>query len=89
MYQGNDCTMGEGKKEKGGKMKIKEIITQHKTDATVISTKVIYDCEFCGYREEVYGQDYRIINEIICPNCGKKSDADYWWPPEGPPDSGY
>lgn len=58
-------------------MRIKEIKSQHRRDFTAI-----YECEHCNCTHESSGYDdnyfhSKVIPEMKCNNCGKKSDSNY------------
>lgn len=58
-------------------MKIKEMLSQHRRDFLAI-----FICEHCEYEEEVKGYDdenyhVNVIPNMNCPECNKKSKADY------------
>ena len=58
-------------------MKIKEIKSQSRRDFTAI-----YECEYCGYKEEGYGYDdpnfhNNVIPDKKCNSCGKKAPENY------------
>lgn len=60
-------------------MKIRKITYQHRRDF-----KAIYECEHCGYIDEVdswgYDDTYfhkNVIPKMKCPKCGKTAGLDY------------
>lgn len=58
-------------------MKIKKILSQFRRDFTAI-----YECEHCGDTHEGYGYDdghfhQKVIPDMTCKKCGKKSDENY------------
>lgn len=58
-------------------MKIKTITSQSRRDFYAI-----YECEHCGKEVKSYGYDDanfhdRVIPEMVCENCGKKSPVTY------------
>ena len=59
-------------------MKIKKILSQHRRDFSATM-----ECEHCGHEElNKYGYDdsfyhSKVIPEMVCGNCNKKSSYDY------------
>lgn len=58
-------------------MKIKQIVSQHRRDLTVI-----YICENCGDEYKGYGYDdthfhSQVIPNMKCTRCGEKAPKDF------------
>lgn len=58
-------------------MRIRKITSQYRRDFLAI-----YECEHCGNSEEGYGYDdynfhNKVIPEMLCKSCGKKSGDEY------------
>lgn len=58
-------------------MKIKEILSQSRRDFTAI-----YECEHCNKSHKGSGYDdanfhINVITNMMCKECGKKSDDNY------------
>ena len=58
-------------------MKIKKIISQNRRDFVAV-----YACEHCNHQIEGMGYDdeyfhRKVIPDMVCGSCGKKSPEDY------------
>jgi len=63
--------------ERGIKMRIKEVTSQHRRDF-----QAIYECEHCGELRKSGGYDdanfhENVIPEMKCTECDKKADGSY------------